>query len=906
MRAKLFFGLLSAMLVAFAIPALAASTTLPGGTSFEVTITSPANGAVLPANVAYTVNGRAQIGTANPVANTIMVTIIDVSGSTYLSVATTACGNQNTLHDNVSNTVLDCELAAAKAVNDEAVASGTVEKVGIIGFAGRLPGTSALLANEASALDLVPGGGNVTLIPPGQNLNGNGIRDVNEVLNSAYNANVAGTFNQPPGDLGVGFTNFSTFTSPGNTNYWAAITQLKTLLQGQPASKPKIVVMLSDGESNVGSSTDQHVSAALAGIDPTITIFTFAIGGAATCAGSAGNFGSLQEIANATHGACQIIANPANAAQAVPDLIKSKITAFGINNTGSASLFDAPTSITPVPPATLVAGAVTGPATVTFGRTYPALAATPGTKTLCARATGSDGGGSAILTSCITVTFKAQPVVIPNGGQTLTTPEGSALPIGATVIGEYTAAQWTILPNNGVCTFADPLAVDTTVTCSDNGSFQIALTVHDGVNPDVVRVQTLNVTNVAPSPTIALSPSTIPTGGSTNVHVDFTDPGSDAWTCAFDFDSDGVVDLTVPAIGMSCDAAPTFPISGGYTVSVRVSDDDGGSGIASASLTVKAPPSIALDGGTGTVGPTNEGSSFSVGATVDGATSTTWSAAGGTGTCTFADPSATQTTITCNDDGPYTLMLTAVDEFGQTTAATQSLGVNNVPPTLLVTSPAAGASSRSVTFTGTVSDPGSGDTLSCAISWGDGSSSNVPAIGGTCTGAHTYAAAIAAATIDAYSSDDNGGSSALVTRSLTFNRAPSCATVSASPNTLWEPNHSFVLITLSGGSDPDAGDTIAFRITGVTQDEPTFGLGSGDFASDAILLSIDQLMLRAERDGSGDGRVYTIAYTLTDTSGASCGGTAEVTVPHDRSHPTAIKGSQSYDSFQGDSGKKNK
>ena len=56
------------------------------------------------------------------------------------------------------------------------------------------------------------------------------------------------------------------------------------------------------------------------------------------------------------------------------------------------------------------------------------------------------------------------------------------------------------------------------------------------------------------------------------------------------------------------------------------------------------------------------------------------------------------------------------------------------------------------------------------------------------------------------------------------------------------------------------------------------------------------MYLRSERAGTGDGRVYTIAYTVTDPSGATCSGTLDVTVPHDAAHP-AVKSPTSYDSF---------
>ena len=44
-------------------------------------------------------------------------------------------------------------------------------------------------------------------------------------------------------------------------------------------------------------------------------------------------------------------------------------------------------------------------------------------------------------------------------------------------------------------------------------------------------------------------------------------------------------------------------------------------------------------------------------------------------------------------------------------------------------------------------------------------------------------------------------------------------------------------------------------ITGITQDEPLTGLGSGDACPDASGVGSTTAMLRAERNGTGDGRV---------------------------------------------------
>jgi hypothetical protein len=110
--------------------------------------------------------------------------------------------------------------------------------------------------------------------------------------------------------------------------------------------------------------------------------------------------------------------------------------------------------------------------------------------------------------------------------------------------------------------------------------------------------------------------------------------------------------------------------------------------------------------------------------------------------------------------------------------------------------------------------------------------------------------------------------------------------------TLWPPNHAFVSVGITGVSDPNNNATIT--ITGVTQDEPTNGLGDGDTAIDAVINSDGTVLLRAERAGNGDGRVYRVTFTASDPEG-SVSGVVVVTVPHSPKKP-AIDNGHVFDS----------
>jgi hypothetical protein len=104
-------------------------------------------------------------------------------------------------------------------------------------------------------------------------------------------------------------------------------------------------------------------------------------------------------------------------------------------------------------------------------------------------------------------------------------------------------------------------------------------------------------------------------------------------------------------------------------------------------------------------------------------------------------------------------------------------------------------------------------------------------------------------------------------------------------------------ISLSGATDPD-NDPVKLTISTVTQDEPLNGRADGNTSPDAVLgPGGDRLRLRAERSGRGDGRVYRIAFTATDPSGASCSGTVAVTVPHDRRGASAVNSGSTFNSL---------
>jgi len=105
-----------------------------------------------------------------------------------------------------------------------------------------------------------------------------------------------------------------------------------------------------------------------------------------------------------------------------------------------------------------------------------------------------------------------------------------------------------------------------------------------------------------------------------------------------------------------------------------------------------------------------------------------------------------------------------------------------------------------------------------------------------------------------------------------------------------------ILERIKGVSDP-AANPLTFQINWITQDEPTSNLGGGDVPIDAVINSDGTFLLRAERNDSGDGRVYLVDFTATDRRGTSCTGTVRVCVPI-QGRSTCTDDGQNYNSLQ--------
>jgi hypothetical protein len=110
---------------------------------------------------------------------------------------------------------------------------------------------------------------------------------------------------------------------------------------------------------------------------------------------------------------------------------------------------------------------------------------------------------------------------------------------------------------------------------------------------------------------------------------------------------------------------------------------------------------------------------------------------------------------------------------------------------------------------------------------------------------------------------------------------PPVLTVSVTPAVLWPANHKMVEIvpTISVSDDFDPSPMV--DLVSITSNEGDDVHGDGNTSND-ILIDNRRILLRAERSGLSNDRIYTLTWRAQDQTGNSSFASATVTVPHDQ------------------------
>lgn len=299
--------------------------------------------------------------------------------------------------------------------------------------------------------------------------------------------------------------------------------------------------------------------------------------------------------------------------------------------------------------------------------------------------------------------------------------------------------------------------------------------------PDAVQ-GSFGIDNTAPLLTIDSPPAGFVTADAT-VRLDFdrSDPGASG-------EPSGVAatecrnELPSPTAYAPCEPGQAFALTPGYgprRIGVRVTDVAGNATLRAVEGTVtNSAPVIASDRPSVTV---DEGGTATMTGTVADAEPVMLSASRGTvdpgpdGTWTWHQ----QTTDGPEDGGPVTV--TATDSLGASSTTSFMLHVTNLAPEVSLTAPVAGATfevGQQVSLDGIFTDPGTGDTHTATVDWGDGQSTEATVVetdgAGTLSAGHAYAAA-GTYTIEVRVQDDDGAVRA-ATRTVVVERVATSLT----------------------------------------------------------------------------------------------------------------------------------
>ncbi len=209
--------------------------------------------------------------------------------------------------------------------------------------------------------------------------------------------------------------------------------------------------------------------------------------------------------------------------------------------------------------------------------------------------------------------------------------------------------------------------------------------------------------------------------------------------------------------------------------------------------------------------------------------------------------------------GTTTVLVTAKDAAGNATSGNFTVTVRDTTPPTLIVPPDV-----------TVTQMGDGGT---PVVLGQASATDICDPNPTVTNNAPALFPVGTTTVT-WTATDASGNQATGTQKVTVVAAqPPSVEVTATPNTIWPPNKKMVpvilTVTIASGPAPVA------RIVGVTCNETIA-------ASDVQITGPLTVSLRANRDGNGSGRVYTINLLLTFASGSTTSATVTVRVPHDQ------------------------
>ncbi len=251
----------------------------------------------------------------------------------------------------------------------------------------------------------------------------------------------------------------------------------------------------------------------------------------------------------------------------------------------------------------------------------------------------------------------------------------------------------------------------------------------------------------------------------------------------------------------------------------------------------------------------------------------TWTGGSATGATptVFLPPGNTTVTLTVSD-GHFNSTATVVIEIRDTTPPTVAISPNDL------TVEQESHAGTEVTLNGTATDAVS---RTFNFTWTENNTTLKTDTNTTSTTlTHTFNLGKHLVTL--YATDQAGNTGNANATVTVIDTRPPEMNLTATPKTLWPPNHKYVEVKINASVFDICDPNPTVTLVSATSNEPDNGLGDGNTVNDIIVVNNFTLMLRAERSGTGDGRIYSLTYKATDASGNFVTKTVKIEVPHNQ------------------------
>lgn len=255
----------------------------------------------------------------------------------------------------------------------------------------------------------------------------------------------------------------------------------------------------------------------------------------------------------------------------------------------------------------------------------------------------------------------------------------------------------------------------------------------------------------------------------------------------------------------------------------------------------------------------------------------TWSE---NGVVLFSEANVTNTTLIHTFNlGSHIVTLNATDEAGNTGSAMVTVTIIDTIPPVVNAGPDMTVEQESHAGTQVTLHGNATDICSTQLNftWSEkgvvlGTNQNL-----------TYTFNLGAHTVTLNATDQSGNTGSDNVMVTVVDTTPPQINATGSISVLWPPNHKYVEVKVNATVFDVCDPSPKITLVSITSNEPDNGIGDGNTVNDIMIINNFTFNLRAERSGTGTGRIYTITYRATDASGNVAMVSVTIEVPHDQS-----------------------